>query len=166
MYLILHLTYKGASNDIVDARLFQQFFEYLENKKNDTNSFGSRKKRSINDDDLISFLNDVYPGAQQIPTQMVRMLASPEISPDNKIESTALFHKRANNRCQADVSQCPESFFQLEEDGKCIFDPKQEMTMEDAYSYMPTIDNGNAKLFQFESLEKTKMLFEYVKSGQ
>ena len=125
----------------------------------------ARKKRSISDDDLWAFLQDMYPGVLEKPTDMVRMLASPVISPDKKIDSTALFHKQANDRCKLSESKCPEDFFQLNNVDKCIYDPKTEMTIDEAISYSSTLANGNAQLFQFGTIETSKELLDYVKSG-
>ena len=101
---MIHIS--GSSNDIINAALFKQFTEYLENGK--SNPPGSpkskRRKRSTNKDDVSSFLNDMYPGAQQVPTQLVQMLASPQIKPDDKLESTAILHNQYEKQCEKSCS--------------------------------------------------------------
>ena len=91
---------------------------------------------------------------------MVRMLASPVISPARKIDSTAIFHKQSNDRCKVSESKCPEDFFQLNNVNKCIYDPKKEMTLDEAIAYSSTLPNGNAQLFQFGSIETSKELLD------
>ena len=107
----------------------------------------------------------MYPGVLEKPTDMVRMLASPVISPSKKIDSTALFHKQSNNRCKVSESKCPKDFFQLKNLDKCIYDPKTEMTIDEAMAHSSTLANGNAQLFQFGSMETSKELLDYVNSG-
>ena len=48
---------------------------------------------------------------------------------------------------------------------KCIYDPKTEMTIDEAMAHRSTLANGNAQLFQFGSMETSKELLDYVNSG-
>ena len=162
---MIHIS--GSSNDIINAALFKQFTEYLENGK--SNPPGSpkskRRKRSTNKDDVTSFLNDMYPGAQQVPTQLVQMLASPQIKPDDKLESTAILHNQYEKQCEKFTPKCPESSFRLEKNGICIHDPKKGMNFEDAKDYCHNLAEGKAKLLRFENLQETKLLFEHITRG-
>ena len=147
--------------------LFKQFTEYVNNGKvapSETKS-STRKKRSITNDDVTSFLNDMYPGVQQVPTQMVQMLATPQIKPDDKLDSMALYNKQYTKRCEKSQPKCPEEFFRLETNGICIHDPKKGMSFSDSNAYCRDIGDGKAKLFHFENSEETRLLFDYIRKG-
>ena len=142
--------------------------EYLEKGKSAPpgSEKKARKKRSVNQDNVRNFLNDMYPGIQQVPTQMVQMLASPQIKPDDKLDSTALFHNQYKKSCEKSQPKCPESFFRLETNGMCIHDPRKGMIFPDSIEYCRNIENGKAKLFRFESLQETKLLLDYIRKGK
>ena len=148
--------------------MYKQFTEYSENGKTDALlelETSSRKKRSIKNDEVHNFLNDMYPGIKQVPTQLVQMLASPGIKPDDKIDSTALIHNQYKKKCEKLKPKCPKYFFRLGSNGKCIHDPRKGMTFADSKSYCSSIENGKAKLFKFETMEETKLLFDYILKG-
>ena len=108
----------------------------------------------------------MYPGAQQVPTQLVQMLASPQIKPDDKLESTAVLHNQYEKQCERTEPKCPESSFRLEKNGICIHDPKKGMNFFAAKKYCHNLGEGKARLFQFENLEETKLLFQYITKGK
>ena len=147
--------------------MFKQFSDYLENGKPNPPGIHQQKrnKRSTNKNDVSSFLHDMYPGANQIPTQLVQMMASPQIKPDDKLESTAVFHDQFEKQCEKLEPQCPRSSFRLEKNGICIHDPKKGMNLPDAKQYCHNLEEGKAKLFRFENLEETKLLFQYISKG-
>ena len=160
-------TILGTSNHVVDNALARQFAEWLNSVPE--LSANNRTKRSTSKEDLLGrFLREVYPGANQIPTAMIRMLSNPTISPDRKASSASILHKDTYDRCAEPSSslECPESFVSLENTDKCIHDPSTEMTFNGANTYMLNLQGGNANLFQFTNEEETKKLFEYVKSGK
>ena len=149
---------------MVDNALYKQFVEWFNGLPEPTTN--NRTKRStINEDLLGRFLREVYPGANQIPTAMVRMMANPTITPDQKISSTALLHK--DDRCSNPDSsiECPEPFVSLKNTDQCIHDPNTEMTLDEANEYSLNLESSNARLFQFENIAETKELFEYLKTG-
>ena len=145
----------------------RQFAEWL--KSVPELSANNRTKRSVSKEDLLGrFLREVYPGANQIPTAMIRMLSNPTISPDRKASSASLLHKDTYDRCSEPETslECPESFVSMKNTEKCIHDPSKEMTSIEANAYRLNLDGGNAQLFPFTNAEETKELFEYVKSGE
>ena len=157
----------GTSNHVVDNALARQFAEWLNSVPE--LSANNRTKRSTSKVDLLGrFLREVYPGANQIPTAMIRMLSNPTISPDRKASSASILHKDTYDRCSEPSSslECPESFLSLTNTDKCIHDPSTEMTFDEANAYTLNLEGGNADLFQFTNEEETKELFEYVKSGK
>ena len=142
----------------------RQFVEWLNGLPEPTTN--NRRKRSTITEDLLGrFLQEVYPGANQIPTAMVRMMSNPTITPNQKISSSALLHK--DDRCSSPDSslECPEPFIPLKNTDQCIHDPNTEMTLADANTYSQNFEGFNAQLFQFENVVDTKELFQYVKSS-
>ena len=171
IFLIAFISNIGSSNSIINSALAKQFSEYLANGKKvpSIKDLKPREKRSSGDknyeDDFRDFLNDAYPGAEQSPTMMVQMLASPQTKPDDILDSAAIFHKDNLETCQAIENECPESFFRLCEGCKCIHDPKAHMTLAEGNSYCKNFGANNAELLQFESLEELKLLDAYMKTG-
>ena len=128
-----------------------------------------RAKRSSNnngdDEDFRDFLNDAYPGAQQAPTQMVQMLASPQTKPDDIVDSAAIFYKESQDTCQAIEAKCPENFFRLCEGCKCLHDPETKMTLIEGNAYCKNLGSPNSQLFQFERIKELQLLDEYINKG-
>ena len=79
---------QGAANDIVDAALFKQFERYLSAKK--LNFTALTTEQQI--EETKNFLKDTYPGATKSPNQLVRMIGSPEVSVESKLESVAILN--------------------------------------------------------------------------
>ena len=153
---------------MVDNALYRQFVEWLNglpdlNAKNRTKRSTSLSKEEL----LARFLQEVYPGAKQIPTAMIKMLGNPTITPARKVSSASLLHKDTYDRCSEPSSstECPASFVTLKNTDLCIHDPNTEMTLADANTYSQNFEGFNAQLFQFENVVDTKELFQYVKSG-
>ena len=106
---------QGSANEIIDVALFKQFERYLAGK--------GKMAYQLSENDLkeegISFLSLIYPGAKQGPTQMIRMLGSPGLTPDKSIEAQALLNPEDKGQCtnqnMNDVKlKCPDGFVQTE----------------------------------------------------
>ena len=110
-------------------------------------------------------MNDAYPGAQQAPTQMVQMLASPQTKPDDVVDSAAIFYKESQDTCQARKTRCPENYFRLCEGCKCIHDPKTEMTLVEGNAFCKNLGPANSQLFQFETLRELQFVDKYIRTG-
>ena len=108
----------------------------------------------------------MYPGVEKAPTQMVQMMASPNIEPDDKVESSALFHNENIETCGVEDSECPNSFFRPAEGAKCIHRSGHEMKITEAANYCSTVGSGTtSQLLQLEHLQDTQFLSEYFLMG-
>ena len=118
------------------------------------------------EEDFKDFLRDMYPGVEKAPTQMVQMMASPKIEPDDKVESSALFHNENIETCGVADSECPDSFFRPAEGAKCIHRSRQEMEISEAANYCSNLGSGSTlQLLQLELLQDTQFLSEYFLKG-
>ena len=127
-----------------------------------------RRKRSANqvNDDFKDFLRDMYPGVEQAPTQMVQMMSSPQIEPDDKVESSALFHQENIEACEAAEPQCPVLFYRPPNSDKCIFRSRQEVEINDAATYCDSIGNSiSSQILRLEVLQDTRFLSQYFLKG-
>ena len=127
-----------------------------------------RRKRSTNQvvDDFEDFLRDMYPGIEQAPTQMVQMMSSPQTQPDDKIESSALFHQENIEACEAAEPKCPDLFYRPPNSNKCIYRSRQEVATSDAASYCNSIGNTlSSQILRLEILKDTQFLSQYFLKG-
>ena len=127
-----------------------------------------RRKRSANqvNDDFKDFLRDMYPGVEQAPTQMVQMMSSPQIEPDDKVESSALFHQENIEACEAAEPQCPDLFYRPPNSDKCIYRSRQEVDISDAATYCNSIgDTLSTQILRLEILQDTRFLSQYFLKG-
>ena len=169
---------QGSANDIVDAAIFKQFVEYLEEK--------NIVYDQLSDDEVqqetYKFLNDRYPGSRQLPNQLVRMLGSPDVEPDNKIESRTIMNPEDVTACSPpltsnqsitnDTNQrkkrqfisvdCPGGFTQTGS-GSCWHSSKQSMTYDDAVTYCSNQGNGLGEMLYFQDDDEITELYEMLK---
>ena len=127
-----------------------------------------RRKRSANqvDDDFKDFLRDMYPGIEQAPTQMVQMMSSPQIQPDDKIESSALFHQEDIEACEAAEPKCPDLFYRPPNSDKCIYRSRQEVDISDTATYCNSIGNTpSSQILRLEILQDARFLSKYFLKG-
>ena len=66
----------------------------------------------------MSFLYERYPGAQQSPTQMIRMLGSPGMTPDKSLEAEAILNPEDKKKCKngnmtETSKKCPDGFVRI-----------------------------------------------------
>ena len=127
-----------------------------------------RRKRSADntEDDFKDFLRDMYPGVEQAPTQMVQMMASPQIEPDDQVESSALFHKENVDTCDSSDSKCPGSFHRPNEEAKCIHRSKETMSIADALSYCASAADGyRSRFLRLDLLQDSNFLSKHLLKG-
>ena len=127
-----------------------------------------RRKRSTTqvDDDFRDFLRDMYPGIEQAPTQMVQMMASPQIKPDDKVESSALFHQENIEACEATEPKCPDLFHRPHNATTCIYRSRQEVDIDDAATFCNSIGNTpSSQILRLEILQDTQFLSQYFLKG-
>ena len=148
---------QGAANDVVDAALFKQFDRYLI-KKNLNFSELSTEDQIM---ETKNFLNATYPGAKKTPNQLVRMMGSPDVSVESKLESAAILNTEEfkkdcsssnNGRKKRDIiyseETCPDGFVKAGPvgSGSCIHVGTSYMTYNEAIAYCESKDDGNGKL--------------------
>ena len=175
---------QGAVKHIGDAVLFKQFREYVVQKKykepNYNRLLGSSKEedttsKSYNNavlpemtyDEMMMeaelFLNEVYPGAKEKPTQMIQAMTAAD--PQKAIESMTLLSQSEETQCdsvsnlealttlnkQLRKNTCPDEFDTIE-DGSCIHQAKNgPMDYTTAENYCNSL--GGARLLYLESSE-------------
>ena len=169
---------QGAANDIVDAAIFKQFVEYLEGK----NLIYDQLSEEEVQQETYNFLNDRYPGSRQLPNQLVRMLGSPDVEPDNKIESRVILNPEEVTACYSPSNlnqnitnvesrrkkrelismECPEGFA-ITGSGSCWHSSTQSMTYEEAVQYCNDQGNGIGEILHFLDDDEITELYQMLK---
>ena len=168
---------QGAANDIVDAAIFKQFIDYLTENNIVYDDLSEEEVRN----QTYNFLNDRYPGAKQLPNQLVRMLGSPDVKPDSKIESTAIYNPEDVENCEDPASsqsmlnskgqeeggknideQCPSEFRKVSSDS-CWHIPSEEMTYDEGSAYCKDKGNGTAEMLRITSSDEIAELYDLRK---
>ena len=168
---------QGAANDIVDAAIFKQFIDYLTENNIVYDDLSEEEVRN----QTYNFLNDRYPGAKQLPNQLVRMLGSPDVKPDSKIESTAIYNPEDVENCENPDSiqgmlnsksqeeggknideQCPYGFQKISSDS-CWHIPSEEMTYDEGVAYCKDKGNGTAEMLRIISSDEISELYDLRK---
>ena len=170
---------QGAANDIVDAALFKQFERYLAKKKLNFTALTTDEQI----EQTQSFLASTYPGAKKAPNQLVRMMGSPEVSVEAKLESVAILNPdEFNNDCPAEndarkkryaegsnptlfeEGSCPEGFDKIGIPGAeiCIHRGSEYKTQTEAASYCKELAEGNGKLLIFDPNENMEPVLEHI----
>ena len=173
---------QGAANDVVDAALFKQFGRYLAQKNLNFSQLSTEEQIT----ETQKFLNATYPGAKKTPNQLVRMMGSPDVSVESKLESVAVLNTEDNKDCsQSDDGNarkkrntvyleetCPYGFVKAGPigSGGCIHMGESYMTYNDATTYCENQADGNAKLLAAEPNEDIepllKELYDVLKNGK
>ena len=176
---------QGAANDIVDAALFKQIERYLAKKKLNFTQLTTEEQI----EQTTSFLHDTYPGATKSPNQLVRMIGSPEVSVESKIESVAILNpnefknpdcpeiddpnngKRKRNAQESSPTlyaeeTCPDEFVKVGPTGSstCIHISSSYMTYDEATTYCGGQGEGNAILLAADPNENIQPLLENLYS--
>ena len=181
---------QGSVQDILDNVLFKQFMDYLSHKTKNT-GHDAREKRfaskeagyassthdngtpQLDYDEMITelknFLKDVYPGAKDVPTKLVSLLASDnpkqivqneavllpsdekECNEESQIEALSMINKQLGN------DSCPNGFTKVQDLG-CVKMIEELMNYHEASDYCANL--GDAKVLQLQSDNDIKTLFE------
>ena len=165
---------QGGANDIVDAAIFKQFVDYLEDKNLSYNDLSDSQVR----DETYNFLNDKYPGSRQLPNQLVRMLGSPDVDPENKIQARAILNPEDASECSTPnttndngnirkkrttvYGDCPNDFIETGY-GSCWHTSTQSMTYDDAVVYCGGQGNGGSEVLTFLNPDEIEYLYEKLK---
>ena len=170
---------QGAANDIVDAALFKQFERYLAKKKLNFTALSSDEQIKQTQE----FLADTYPGAKKTPNQLVRMMGSPEVSVEAKLESVAILNPNEfDNECPADSNarkkryaegsnptlfeegNCPDGFDKIGNPGTeiCVHRSSEYYTHPDAASYCESQAEGNARLMIIDPSDNVQPILEHI----
>ena len=147
---------QGSVSEIMEAALYYQFEEWIIQK---SENGGIRKKRGTsyqigNSSNLTAeqlselmtqFLNEIYPGAKDLPTKFAEVLSSDD--PEQIMETKAILMPEKETKCDATDSldllnqlnqkmnkECPEPFKKIGS-STCIMLVDIEMTYDDASSY-------------------------------
>ena len=165
---------QGGANDIVDAAIFKQFVEYLEDKNLSYDDLSESQVR----DETYDFLNDKYPGSRQLPNQLVRMLGSPDVEPENKIQARAILNPEDAIECSTPnttddngnarkkrntvYGDCPNDFRETGY-GSCWHTSTQSMTYDEAVAYCGGQGNGGSAVLTFSNPDEIEYLYEKIK---
>ena len=165
---------QGAANDIVDAAIFKQFVDYIEEKNLSYDDLSDREIQQ----ETYNFLHDKYPGSRQLPNQLVRMLGSPDVDPENKIEARAILNPEDVSECSSPNDtqnkvttrkrrspangNCPNGFIETDYES-CWHISTQSMNYDDALAYCSNHGNGAGEILWFLDDHETNNLYEMLK---
>ena len=153
---------QGSIKDVLESVLFKQFKEYIHIKTK-----GDLELSDLTKDQMLiyaeSFLNETYPGAEEMPTKMIQAMTSTD--PEKSVQTETLLNQEATNECDpatnADVLevlkkelknelQCPNGF-DLLEDKSCVHRSFETMTYHEVKGYCDGMQGAN--VFMFEKIE-------------
>ena len=162
---------QGSRQEIVDLVLFRQLTEYI---KNSTGNVTMLTEEQMTDQ-VVAFLNNVYPGAKGTPTRLTKMMTSddPTISitndavlgleekcdPSSNNDMAESFNKKLNNdscpigfeMVKDSTSCCPIGFEMAEKGDFCIHSASAPMTYTEATQYC--YDHGGSNLYYPDTSE-------------
>ena len=168
---------QGAVSEVMEAALYYQFEEWLLQR---TGRDQTRKKRATNkitqnssnltatqlSELLVDFLNEVYPGAKDLPTKYASVLNAND--PEQMMETRAILMPEKETQCDETENldlvdqlnkkmsrECPEPFTKIGS-STCIMLVDNEMTYDDASSFCLAQDG--AKLHTISSWEDIEAL--------
>ena len=126
---------QGAANEIIDAALFKQFFDYLQGKDLEYDEMNADEIKR----EGVSFLMEKYPGATKAPNELVRFMTSPDV--DKSMQSLAVLNPEdqtpdscgTNRRKRS--SECPSSEWIYNLHGVCVLISEQVMTKGEGDSF-------------------------------
>ena len=177
---------QGSAKNILDAVLFKQLKEYILNKRNSSSKndkIGRKKReapRNITSDEIRNeiklFLEEVYPGAKNKPTQLVQMMTSE--NPDKTLQSMGVMAHELEEDCDESAydnvattlnsqtnMECPDGFEALE-DKSCIHKADISATYEGAKYYCETKTFGLGGLLRLETEGAIKAFNDLVKGQE
>ena len=160
---------QGSIKDFLDSVLFKQFKEYIQVKTE-----GNMVLSDLTKDEMLtyaeSFLNETYPGAEEMPTKMIQAMTSTD--PEKSVQSATLLNQEEETECDPDSNDaileilnkklkndsCPNDFELLQND-TCVHTSKFKMTFDQALGYCD--DMQGSTLIIIEKLEDLTALDAY-----
>ena len=149
---------QGSRQEIVDLVLFRQLTEYIERSTDNVTILTEEQMT----DQVVAFLNNVYPGAKGTPTRLTKMMTSdnPTVSVTNDAvlgleeecdaSSNADMVEALNKKLKNDT--CPKDFEMAKGSNYCIHTSSTPMAYNDAKKYCN--DRSGASLFYLDSYEE------------
>ena len=132
---------QGSRQEIIDLVLFRQLIEYIENSKENVTTLTEKETT----EQVVAFLNDVYPGAIGNPTMVTKLMTSDdpkltlqneavlqleeECDPSSNSDITKALNKYLNN------DTCPEGFGIAQGSNYCIHASTTSMSYNEASKY-------------------------------
>jgi hypothetical protein len=178
---------QGSVKDVVDNVMLHQLKEYVRKKEQTLRSkrSTSQNKNSLPKENpkqvwnvtyeemlvqIKEFMNEVYPGAKDIPTEFVTLMASDD--PHKVVQNEAVVLPVKDEECnetsnrenvdtlnkQLNNDFCPDGFTKFDNIG-CVLVAQSEMTYEEASDYCTNMDG--ASVFQLDSFDDIKNLDEH-----
>ena len=182
---------QGSVSGIMSSVLFKQLKEYISKKWEDeitrlkrADGFQELSKQrahapwNLTYDGMMKevdeFLRDVYPGAKDTPTKLIRLMTTND--PTKTLVNDAILEQTDIDDCDPSLNldiletlnkhlnndTCPEVFEMLQ-DNSCIHIAPTPMTYDDASDYCN--QQGGAQLLYFESYEAIKAFVGYPIPG-
>ena len=167
---------QGSASDIVDKALFRQFEEYLKSK----NELMENLSGDELEDGWRNFLTETYPGSLESPTEMIKMLGSPNLAPDKSIDAKSILHPEDESSCPQrliteTLKTCPDGFHMISNNSDTDI-PKpcwhfvselNLMDFEIAANYCQTLrNNGSSQLFNFLDRRDYDILWPILQTGK
>ena len=161
---------QGSAYEIVDTALFVQFDRYLRTK--------NKIVKELSNTELMgegkAFLDYTYPGATQAPTQMIRMLGSPGMSPDKSLDAEAVLNPEDEKKCKyVGNMECPEGFITVTNSSNferpCwkFEDPTEKRSKYGAIDYCQNlIDDDEWRLFTIQQRQDWSVLWDVIDTGK
>ena len=159
---------QGSRQEILDSVLYRQFKRYIRNKQVDHSTLTLEEMTKQLDD----FLQDMYPGANESPTQMIKLMVSG--NPKLALQNEAVLG--IEEKCDPSSNQqivdslnkdlrndsCPDGFEML---GNlyCVHTNGDRMSSNEAYHYCN--DQGGAELLYLDSDDDLQALNKYIEKG-
>ena len=123
---------------------------------------------------LESFMRDVYPGAKDKPTKLIRLMGASD--PFKSLVNKAVLHQTDDENCDASDNKeilrninkktkgdfCPETYEKVDDNG-CIHTSTEKMNYQEANLYCQNSKDGT--LVGFESFESLDFFMQFLIAG-
>ena len=127
-----------------------------------------------------NFLTETYPGSLESPTEMIKMLGSPNLAPDKSIDAKSILHPEDDSSCPQrlvteTLKSCPDGSHMISNNTDTDI-PKpcwhfvseiNLMDFEVAANYCQTLgNNGSSQLFNFLDRRDYDILWPILQTGK
>ena len=159
---------QGSRQEIVDLVLFRQLTEYIGKSRNNLTTFTEEEMA----EQVVAFLNDVYPGASGKPTLVTKLLASdnPKLSIEN--EAVLQLEEICDPSMNADITKalnkhlnndtCPNDFVMAQGSNYCVHAASTPMSYTEASQYCSV--RSGSRLFFLETYDELHSLSNFLSS--